>query len=338
MHFIRNLQDWLRTRIPIGLPLQIEVTNACNLRCSHCYLPDHHNADALDLSSWLGVLGAFFSLCRSLRRSPILAISGGEPLLFRPLTKLIAFARKHNPRMEIIVLSNGTILTDKTIETLKIYDVSLQVSFDGANETTHDAIRGRASFEKTRAAATKAADRGIKVDINVILSKRTVPHIRALYQLSKSIGASRLKFTRYIATGHAKDAKQLLLEPNELRAAFSSILACSKEYSIPTNTDLPLLHLIDSKFGASMGAGHAITITHQGDVKVTPKSEFVVANIKNKSLEDIFLRDNFFRKLRNPKAFECYECRYFRNCGGGDKNVVFSETGSFFSKDPGCWL
>jgi MoaA/NifB/PqqE/SkfB family radical SAM enzyme len=80
------------------LPIQIDITNACNLRCVHCYHPHHKNDGAIGLAEWREILAQYDALVARLRFRPYVILCGGEPLLspvFEPiLSSLLSRASK----------------------------------------------------------------------------------------------------------------------------------------------------------------------------------------------------------------------------------------------------
>jgi MoaA/NifB/PqqE/SkfB family radical SAM enzyme len=49
------------------LPIQLDITNLCNLRCTHCYHPHHNNQGALSLAQWLDILNQYDQMIARLR-------------------------------------------------------------------------------------------------------------------------------------------------------------------------------------------------------------------------------------------------------------------------------
>src|ERR1700682_414811 len=92
--------------------LQIHPTRRCNLRCLHCYsdsspdeqreLPVETLVDAIHDAAQLGYTA--------------LAVSGGEPLLYAPLARLLEAAESHG--MVRTVTTNGMLPTNERIALL----------------------------------------------------------------------------------------------------------------------------------------------------------------------------------------------------------------------------
>lgn len=122
---------------PTGLTriLQIHPTRQCNLSCLHCYSsssPQEHGALALGL------------LCEAISDAAdegfnYVSLSGGEPLLYKPLAELLQHA--HACGMRTSVTTNGMLLTERNIKLLQGNVDVLAISIDGMPES-HNRIRG----------------------------------------------------------------------------------------------------------------------------------------------------------------------------------------------------
>lgn len=121
--------------------LQLHPLRRCNLRCAHCYStssPDEGEALSADLlTAAIGDAAAV--------GYDVLAVSGGEPLLYRELPLLVSAARAAG--MTVAVTTNGTLLDARRIALLDGVDL-LAISLDGV-PASHDRMRGKGSFERT---------------------------------------------------------------------------------------------------------------------------------------------------------------------------------------------
>lgn len=121
----------------------------CNLRCTHCFIscaPDNHDywfldletvSDYLDRSRDWGVKEYYFT--------------GGEPFMNKDLLAMLEATLRLGPAS---VLTNGTLLPDKTVRRLaqiadaSPYSLEIRVSIDGPNPETNDPIRGEGTFDR----------------------------------------------------------------------------------------------------------------------------------------------------------------------------------------------
>lgn len=326
---------------PRLMTIQLDITNACNLSCSHCYHPHHSNAGALSLNDWKLILQKIASFLEKYSFYPRFMFCGGEPLLSPLLKPLVAQITQTWPTAQTAILTNGTIFKDTSISYLKPSLTSFQVSLDGPDEARHDSVRGSGSFKKSLIGIEKMLKYGYEVSILSILSQRTANWIPEYFLLAKRMGVNSQNFTRLIAQGHGKklvDAgTDMPLAGNELREAFTKVIFESYRSDIPTNTDQPLFALIDKSFGQSGLFGFdALVVDYKGNLKVTSRSSLILGNLVNSDLEDIYIKNPILNDIRDAKIDVCGSCEFYSSCGG-DRNAAFAEFGSFTARDPGCW-
>ena len=119
--------------------LQIELTDACNERCIHCYLPNakKDRCKALSKEQVIDILHQY----REMEGLKIV-FSGGEILLHPHLFHILEECRRLN--LMILLQSNLVSLTEMEIQKMKDLDVfNVQVSLYSTDEYIHEKI-GRA--------------------------------------------------------------------------------------------------------------------------------------------------------------------------------------------------
>lgn len=170
-----------QTSQSIEISAWIHLTDRCNLRCSYCYLP--HVREDMSLETGRASIEATFrSAIANGFQQVKLKYAGGEPLLrFSLIAELHSYAQslavKHGLLLEGVVLSNGTLLTETMIETLKSLELRLMISMDGLGNY-HDSHRpyagGRGSFIDVADAIELALSCGLTPNISITVSSRTI--------------------------------------------------------------------------------------------------------------------------------------------------------------------
>jgi AdoMet-dependent heme synthase len=345
---VTNLKKWTMNKLirfissQEYLALQIDITNFCNLSCSHCYHSDHKNDGAISLDNWKDILVQYENLLGYLYLKPSIIICGGEPLLSKNLKPIVSFIRTKWPEAPLTILTNGTLLNHSNVIFLKENNIDIQVSIDGPDFNSHDSVRGIGSFNKSIEGIAKALENNLKVHILSVLSKRSSKTIEDFFQLASSLRVYSMNFTRLISQGNGRDLinsnEDAPLQGLELKSAYENILYFSKTYGITTNTNKPLFCLIDEKLGTSSKFGfQGIVIDYKGNLKVSSRTDYTLGNVLTESLEGLFLNSPTLKELRNGEIDKCGTCPYLSKCGG-DRNVSFATSGNYLSSDPGCWL
>ena len=333
------IQGYIRSQT--DLAIQFDITNACNLRCSHCYHSHHDNSGALDLNGWFNVLGQYEALLKKLRLKPKIIICGGEPLFSPLLRPLIEAVDSKFPGVSISILSNGTLVKSATAKYLSQFNSNVQVSLDGPDDESHDKIRGCGSFQRAIKGIRELKSAGIDVYSLAVLSFNALPFIPDFFALAITEGLSSMNFTRFIPQGNGANLANIgedrMLTPWELKGAFETILNHSKATGVKTSTSSPLFHLIDGAKGSHGKFGYqGLVVDYKGRLKVSSRADYVLGDILTEGLEALFLKHPVMQSLRNGQIKICGSCIHYSSCGG-DRNVAYATSGSFLGPDPQCW-
>ncbi len=147
--------------------IHIEIADACNERCIHCYIPNEHKNHMIDSA-------LFYRIIEEGRKMNIIhvTLSGGEPLLHKDFLGFLKKCRKLE--LSVNVLSNLTLLTDEMVSEMKKNALlSVQVSLYSMDAAVHDSItKLNGSFEKTKAGILRLCDEGIPVQISCPIIKQ----------------------------------------------------------------------------------------------------------------------------------------------------------------------
>lgn len=147
--------------------IHIEIANACNERCVHCYIPHEYKTNIMDSD-------LFYKIIEDGRKMNIIhvTLSGGEPLLHKDIIKFLARCRELD--LSVNVLSNLTVLTDEIIAEMKKNPLlSVQTSIYSMDEEVHDSItKLKGSLEKTINGLEKLYSVGIPLQISCPVMKQ----------------------------------------------------------------------------------------------------------------------------------------------------------------------
>ncbi len=116
----------------------VYVTEACNLRCSYCFVKEKQNGRHLTTTMAKHIL-EFISEDASSLSSIYVHFFGGEPLL-RPMMvdylagRLREWSSGRQLDLRLGLTTNGTLLTTENCEMLKRHGIGVQLSLDGSKE------------------------------------------------------------------------------------------------------------------------------------------------------------------------------------------------------------
>ncbi|GAB4236281.1 MAG: hypothetical protein OHK0028_13190 [Deltaproteobacteria bacterium] len=194
--------SFLANRPLCGPILGTLVTNYdCNLRCRMCRLPEggrilpRETRTALSTEEMEAVIDGFADL-----GTRGIGFTGGEPLLRPDLFRLLRHARKRG--MLTHLNTNGTLVDETSSKAILDAKVdSLNVSLDGATETTHDRIRGVPGAFARTVDAIRRIDRmrrearsPLRLKVVAVLAEENVDEIPEYLRLGSTLGVDCVEF------------------------------------------------------------------------------------------------------------------------------------------------
>lgn len=139
--------------------LNIYLTNACNLRCDHCFMRSGSPLkNELPADKWRLILSEFKA-----NGGQSVTFSGGEPLMNPAFDDILIHAA--SLQLETTVLSNGILWTQERIAKLASHISQIQISIDGFDETSNAKIRGAGHFDRIVRNVISFANSGVRTSV-----------------------------------------------------------------------------------------------------------------------------------------------------------------------------
>ena len=182
---------------PLPDALQVEITSACNLRCTMCLVRYRPPVNKLAGAMTPELFGRLVDDLPALRRLTLQGL--GEPLLSPYLLDQVRLARSRG--IEVGFNSNATLLTRRRADELVAAGLSwLHVSLDGATAATYEGIRDGASFDVVlrNLAGLVAAKRAAGSDdpwirVVFVAMRRNVAELPELVRVLAGLGVDELR-------------------------------------------------------------------------------------------------------------------------------------------------
>jgi uncharacterized protein len=325
----------------------LHVTNACNLRCSYCYL-DPTSEEMAPQVGRQAVEAVFRSALVHDFPAVRLKYAGGEPTLRFPLVvelhrHAIDLAKRQGLKLDGVVLSNGVGIRPQMIEAIQSLGLRLAISLDGLGPY-HDCQRhfndGQGSFEVVACTIDRALSAGLFPDISITVSGRNAD---GLPELMAWVLERDLPFSLNFYRENDQSASQTDLRLEEERiiqgmlAAYSVIEKKMPERcllaSLADRANLAAPHLRTCSVGHSY-----LVIDHQGRVAkcqmdmantvTTIYDPDPLANVRESSVG--------IRNLSVEDKAECRDCQWRYWCAGGCPLQAYRATGRYNAKSPNC--
>ncbi len=190
-----------------------EVTKGCNLRCVHCRATATELRSPRDLPTEraLGVITQIADFA-----SPILVLSGGEPLYRADIFQLARFATDKGLR--VALATNGTLVTKDVAQKIVESGVRrVSISLDGSDSDTHDTFRGiPGAFEAAVYGLRNLKKLGMPVQINMTIARHNAKQLPAVLELARKLGADALHTFLLVPVGCGVDiAADQMVPPQE---------------------------------------------------------------------------------------------------------------------------
>ncbi len=333
-----------------------EVTGRCNLNCIHCRASASLQAEEGDFTTQEAkqVLDDIASYA-----SPVIVLSGGEPLLRKDIWEIAEHGTKLGLRM--CMATNGTLVTDRVCDEMKKAGIKMvSLSLDGSTPEIHDNFRNqKGAYKGTMRAAGLFKKHGIPFLINSSFTKRNQEDIPNVYHLAKELGAVAWYMFLIVPTGRGKeimnelvsseDYEELLKWHFNLEKDEAELLmrpTCAPQYyriyrqeAKKMNIDFKRRNLSFST-GGGKGciAGQLIAlIDHKGNVHPCSYFPKAAGNLKKQSFKEIWEKSQILKELRDFKSYKgkCGSCEYLSVCGGC-RARAYAVTGDYMDEEPFC--
>lgn len=316
-----------------------DVTENCNLRCSHCYYPGKRPgideltaAEAMRVADEISASGAVN-----------VVLSGGEPFLRKDFLYLLDHISKLG-FAGIDIATNGTLITREVAKKVKKAGAKVQVSIDGDTPALHDEIRGlKGGFEGALRGIRLLQDEGVPVTACTVATRKNVGVIPNIISLTRELGVN-YRVQGMMPVGRGRTNAKSRLTPVQMKQLVEyldseSVPITSYTFTLKEPPDTPVE---PETTGACSAAVTACNITAEGSV--VPCTHFWglrADNLRDHSFGWIWENSLLLRYFRSMALAEvkgvCRDCEYLGVCRGGCKVENFL-TGDMFGPNKSCWV
>lgn len=341
-----------------------EVTRACAYACVHCRADAQHQRDPRELST--GEAFALIDRLADFGNSPILIFTGGDPMMRRDLTDLIAYATQKGLRCSLTPTATA-LPTRERLEQVRDAGVRrVALSLDAPRPEVHDAFRKvPGSWERTMDILHRAHDVGLSVQINSTVAKHNVDILPEMVPFIQEVGAVQWSVFFLVPTGRAMIAQMISPEQHEEIFNWLYDLSQNAPFDIK-GTAAPMYRrvAIERKKAEAgegpvtfQGAGFQyadglnrptrgvndgngfLFISHIGEIQPSGFLPLTAGMVRENDVVDIYRTHPIFRDLRDYSRLKgpCGNCVY-RDVCGGQRGRAYGVTGDYMESDPACVL
>lgn len=322
-----------------------EITRRCNLSCPHCYtaaanadqaVPEFSTDECYKIIDDISNLGA-----------EMIGFTGGEPLLRNDLEDLVGYAKSLGIRSTLT--TNGLLLNETRVKSLKEAGLqAIQISLDGSNPCRNAHIRKclDSDFDIIVNNIRSCQKLGMPLNLAMLLCSETLDDAAPYLNFAEELGVKTVRFCGFVPVGRGKKcdiSERFLFSKSDLEN-----LKVFVENAMERETPRVLF---DPAFG-SIPPYHCFHTCIAGTIQlyldtlgnVYPctsmiNSQFLVGNIHDRSLEDIYNDD----RMRPTSNFSeaclkgrCASCENLSDCHGACRGITLAHTGDLHNSFPYC--
>jgi SynChlorMet cassette radical SAM/SPASM protein ScmE len=341
--------------------VDISITGRCNLKCQYCFYADEMAAlSDLPTARWLDCFEELGEL--AVQR---VTLSGGEaftrPDLFELIDGVIA------NRMRYSILSNGTLITKKTVAAFqegkrRLRLDSIQVSIDGSCAEVHNKSRPPDSFDRAMRGLRLLKEAGFPVTVRATINRHNVDDLENIARLLiEDVGLSGFSTNEAEQMGSARCYGQdVMLTEEERRRAMQALTAIDARYGGRIGAQAGPLsrarHFAEiaervargetgipgrGTLCSCGGVFSKMAILHDGTMvpcNLLPTLTMGVVGVN--SIQEAWLHHPSINVVRHRRQIplsaleSCRDCPYIGFCAGGCPASVMSKFGQLNAIDP----
>jgi len=330
--------DGPRTKRKPLTPIIKAVGDYCNLRCLYCFYSRQNQSRKTVMSQ--PTLESFLRQYFELFGGPACFIwHGGEPLLagipfYEFALDLQKDHRSKQQRVENLIQTNATLITDQWAEFFRSSGFRVGVSIDG-DALAHDAFRidqrGAGSFTKVWAGIEALRRHKVAFGVVMVLTARNSKGMRPIFRfLTEKIGAKNISINAFTDENQYSRACSDVLQGGQFAAA---IRDCMAEWPQDDAEGLRVRE-VDSIVAGVMGKrSRACTynggcrnyfcVNHDGAIypcdNFTSQPEMKLGTLASETLSSILdgsIRSAVLSRFESIHA-DCQPCQWYSVCHNG---------------------
>lgn len=267
-----------------------EIEDECNLLCRFCYKGKLEVSSKSDCTETpyhtLCVLDKLFSSINV----GMIAISGGEPVLYPNLEDVLHFICKW--KIPIILATNGTLLDKQRIcRYMELGVKTFQIPLHSANSEVHHYLTGKESWKNTVDSLLLIRESGGHVAIVFVATKINLCDFKNVLEIATILGIRKVIFNRFIpggGTGKSHKDELFIADENEIKPVLFDANDFCQRYNMKVMLGTPVgfskeeqerLHCIEM-CSCPLGKGRRdFVVDKRGNLRQCLQSTVILGNI-----------------------------------------------------------
>lgn len=321
--------------------LQWHLSEACNLKCLHCY-QENHTPVQLKYDDLIKILNQYRELLDKLKTTGHINLTGGEPLCSPYFFKILDEFKKDSNKYSFSILTNGTLITEEYAERIKSYNPEyVQVSLEGGKRM-NDYIRGKGVYKKVARAIKTLKKHDIYVSLSFTATKLNYKEFPKVVKFAEKYGVDTIWSDRFIplSKDNDNDFMMNLKETKEyLKIMEEERQKLKRKHSKTTVAMYRALQFqMTNDYPYECTAGKTLlTVMENGDLVPCRRMPIFVGNLLEENMYDLYKKSKIIKELqKDTTPTECRSCEHSKLCAGGLKCLTYAIYGDLNHKDVGC--
>ncbi len=317
------------------------LTQACNLRCPHCYMSAGKKAvDELDTDECFAVLGEMKAL-----GTEMVILTGGEPLLRKDIYALAE--RASSLGMWAVMGTNGVLINDRVARAMIDCGIKgVAISIDSIDPEKHNRFRGGPNaWEHSVRALDVCKANGLEVLVQTTVMDFNRDEIPELIAFTRERGAWSFNLYFMVQTGRGQQMNDLGAAATE--AMLDDLVEVQEKMKpmLVRSKCAPHFKRIayqrgqgGLESGGCMAGTQYCRITPGGDVTPCPYMDVVAGNVRDHGgFSAVWNESAVLGDLRDVGQLKgrCGACEYNELCGGCRCRAQ-AAFGDYLQEDPAC--
>jgi radical SAM protein len=332
-----------------------EVTRACAFACVHCRADAQYQRDPRELTTEEG-----YRLIDRLAEfgSPILVLTGGDPMKRPDLVDLIGYADRSGLRCSLTPTATALATRERLRQAQRAGVRRVALSLDAPTAEVHDAFRKvNGSWRRTMDILHRARGLGLSTQVNTTVTTHNVHLLEEMVRFVREVGAVQWSVFFLVPMGRAQQLSMISPQEHERVLGWLADLAVEGGFDVKATAAPMYRRVVAQRHGraGTAGAGFAfhdgldrpvqgvndgrgfLFVSHVGDIMPSGFLPIPAGNVRTDDVVAVYRDHPLFRGLRDPDRLlgKCRVCE-FRDVCGGQRGRAYAVTGDPFASDPAC--
>lgn len=308
----------------------LNITRACNLKCSYCFATEReeHGAQELSLEEFQDIVDQIADLGQ-----PEIILTGGEPMVSPVTLPLAHYIKKKH--LTVKLLTNATLIDEANADAIaETFDL-VKISLDGSSKERHDFYRGAGAYDRTLRAIGLLEERNVNLLLAMVVTQQNADDVEAM---SLRWG-NKLIFQPLFPMGRARQGKNDVALTG--REYYHVLCQCANVNPyMDIETVIANHERNHSIVKCAIGDGE-ISISCTGDVypcQLMHNKDAYIGNVREWPIKEIYESEKMhtFKDLTVDQMDGCRDCVFRYLCGGACHARHYSETHDLYAAGRFC--